>query len=226
MQAKVITKLNLKGDIVYFPKVNGSYVTMKPKSESLVRSKEEPIRVSSIASSLQTCDKEFIAGIRHCTAYSVTFVAWRRYEKALAAWKDKGGYSLYSGRRDQPIPPSGKPRWLFKGYLLEVDSEDISAAEAKLLIREAVWKHEKKFEKLKSMAKVEIVLQKTNRRAVISDEVRIFVWQRDQGRCVQCSSKEALEFDHIIPIAKGGSNTARNLQILCEKCNRGKGDRI
>ncbi len=43
---------------------------------------------------------------------------------------------------------------------------------------------------------------------------------------VECSSRERLEYDHIIPIAKGGSNTARNLQLLCELCNRKKGSSI
>jgi hypothetical protein len=63
-------------------------------------------------------------------------------------------------------------------------------------------------------------------REKIPDSVKIFVWQRDQGRCVNCGSQERLEFDHIIPIAKGGSNTARNLQLLCERCNRSKGASI
>ena len=49
------------------------------------------------------------------------------------------------------------------------------------------------------------------------------VWRRDQGRCVECGSKEKLEFDHIIPFARGGSNTVRNVQLLCETCNRSKG---
>ncbi len=60
----------------------------------------------------------------------------------------------------------------------------------------------------------------------IPDDVKLFVWQRDGGRCVKCGSQEKLEFDHIIPISKGGGNTARNLQLLCEKCNRVKGGNL
>lgn len=60
----------------------------------------------------------------------------------------------------------------------------------------------------------------------ISDDVKEFVWRRDQGKCVKCGSSEKLEFDHIIPFSKGGSNTARNIQLLCEKCNRSKHDNI
>ena len=60
-------------------------------------------------------------------------------------------------------------------------------------------------------------------RLPIPDDAKIFVWQRDNGRCVICGSQEKLEYDHIIPISKGGSNTARNIQLLCEKHNRSKG---
>jgi Holliday junction DNA helicase RuvB len=63
-------------------------------------------------------------------------------------------------------------------------------------------------------------------RESIPEEVRNAVWRRDQGRCVQCGSNEKLEFDHIIPVSKGGSSTARNLQLLCERCNRKKSDQI
>ncbi len=52
------------------------------------------------------------------------------------------------------------------------------------------------------------------------------VWRRDGGKCVDCGSVYNLEFDHKIPVAKGGSNTARNLQVLCEPCNRRKSDSI
>lgn len=56
----------------------------------------------------------------------------------------------------------------------------------------------------------------------IPTQVKISVWRRDCGRCVECGSKERLEYDHIIPVSKGGSNTDRNIQLLCEKCNRKK----
>jgi 5-methylcytosine-specific restriction endonuclease McrA len=35
-----------------------------------------------------------------------------------------------------------------------------------------------------------------------------------------------LEFDHVIPHAKGGSNTDNNIQLLCRGCNLKKSDRI
>ena len=60
----------------------------------------------------------------------------------------------------------------------------------------------------------------------ISKSVKISVWRRDSGKCVECGSQEKLEYDHIIPVAKGGSNTERNVQLLCEKCNRQKSANI
>jgi len=60
----------------------------------------------------------------------------------------------------------------------------------------------------------------------ISQKVKNEVWKRDEGKCVQCGSNEKLEFDHIIPFSKGGANTYRNIQLLCESCNRGKSDSI
>jgi hypothetical protein len=63
-------------------------------------------------------------------------------------------------------------------------------------------------------------------RLAISSEVKTAVWRRDEGRCTSCSSNQNLEFDHIIPLAMGGANTLRNLQLLCETCNRTKGANI
>jgi len=71
--------------------------------------------------------------------------------------------------------------------------------------------------------KMEIVKrQATNQRGPIPSDVKIAVWRRDGGKCVKCGSEVELEFDHIIPVSKGGSSTFRNVQILCKKCNRKK----
>jgi len=60
-------------------------------------------------------------------------------------------------------------------------------------------------------------------RQAIPEAVRHEVWRRDLGRCARCGSQQRLEFDHVIPLSKGGSSTTRNIQLLCEPCNRTKG---
>src|SRR5262245_52949793 len=54
---------------------------------------------------------------------------------------------------------------------------------------------------------------------------RVFVLSRDKKTCQICGRKAPevpLEIDHIIPVSKGGTNDASNLQALCFDCNRGK----
>lgn len=60
----------------------------------------------------------------------------------------------------------------------------------------------------------------------MSESVRNAVWRRDRGQCTECGSREKLEYDHIVPVSKGGSNTARNIELLCESCNRKKSNKI
>jgi len=61
----------------------------------------------------------------------------------------------------------------------------------------------------------------------IPTEVKQQVWERDNGKCVECGAKEDLHFDHKIPWSKGGSSRiAENIQILCAKHNLSKSDKI
>ncbi len=62
-----------------------------------------------------------------------------------------------------------------------------------------------------------------SRRGAIPDDLRQYVWTRDNGQCQKCGSTNELQFDHIIPVALGGGTAADNLQILCGPCNRRKG---
>jgi 5-methylcytosine-specific restriction endonuclease McrA len=62
---------------------------------------------------------------------------------------------------------------------------------------------------------------------LIPTPVKVEVWRRDRGQCVECSSTKNLHFDHDIPFSKGGSSlTAANVRLLCAKHNLEKSDKI
>lgn len=60
----------------------------------------------------------------------------------------------------------------------------------------------------------------------IPQKVKLEVWQRDGGKCVECGDSNYLEFDHVIPHSRGGATSVGNLQLLCRRCNLAKSDRI
>lgn len=62
---------------------------------------------------------------------------------------------------------------------------------------------------------------------VIPSEVKLQVWKRDQGRCVQCGATDNLHFDHVLPFSKGGTSLmAENVQLLCARHNLQKSDQL
>ncbi|MEV0734055.1 HNH endonuclease [Polymorphospora sp. NPDC050346] len=60
----------------------------------------------------------------------------------------------------------------------------------------------------------------------VPQHVKTQVWQRDGGACVECGATSYLEFDHVIPLSRGGATSVQNLQILCRACNLRKADRL
>jgi 5-methylcytosine-specific restriction endonuclease McrA len=50
--------------------------------------------------------------------------------------------------------------------------------------------------------------------------------QRQNFRCAHCGEIKPLTKDHIIPLSKGGSHTADNIQGLCQRCNSSKLNKI
>jgi hypothetical protein len=61
----------------------------------------------------------------------------------------------------------------------------------------------------------------------IPRHVMIRVVRRDNNQCQICSKvlrDDEIEFDHIIPLSKGGSTEEHNLRVTCFDCNRAKSD--
>lgn len=69
-------------------------------------------------------------------------------------------------------------------------------------------------------------------RALMTSTLRERIKQRDHYTCRYCGASITnephllLEIDHIIPVSKGGMTTEDNLQTLCWKCNRSKGNKV
>jgi hypothetical protein len=117
--------------------------------------------------------------------------------------------------------------WIYKRKAYDVDNAaGYSPEELATHVKYAVLKREKEYDRIKATVAAGGLNPSSVRREAIPGSVRMFVWQRDKGQCTRCGSSERLEFDHIIPLAEGGSSTERNIQLLCETCNRSKGKRI
>ena len=60
----------------------------------------------------------------------------------------------------------------------------------------------------------------------MSDTIR--EWEREQElprACVFCGALENLSTDHLIPVDRGGEDSADNLVLSCRSCNSGRGDK-
>ena len=118
---------------------------------------------------------------------------------------------------------AGRYYWLYQRLAYVSEDELLTEADVLALINEAANKRRLALEKAHALQSMTEHLDNRGKRERIPQDVKVIVWQRDGGRCVDCGSQTDLEFDHIIPLALGGSNTVRNLQLLCASCNRRKG---
>ena len=66
-----------------------------------------------------------------------------------------------------------------------------------------------------------------NRRPPMNRRLRFEIFKRDNFTCqycgATCASGTKLHVDHIVPVAKGGTNEPGNLTTACIDCNVGKG---
>ncbi len=61
---------------------------------------------------------------------------------------------------------------------------------------------------------------RVNKLRSISAATKRAIWLRDQGRCQNCGSSHAIEYDHIRPVGLDGDSTEQNLRLLCRSCNQ------
>jgi 5-methylcytosine-specific restriction endonuclease McrA len=154
---------------------------------------------------------------------------WKRHRfqaGRLAAPRPVGRQALVeleALQREQPVPLIAAERrqwWWFRDCFYWED-DGLTAADVMALV---VDRERRKQRKLDSAHAA--LHQERNggpRREPIPRAVRLAVWERDGGRCVECGSDFELQYDHVIPFAMGGAATAGNLQLLCAGCNRAKG---
>jgi 5-methylcytosine-specific restriction endonuclease McrA len=127
--------------------------------------------------------------------------------------------------RDQQARPVALCRddcrtyWAFEQRIYWED-DDLDAGDVLALVRDRQRRAARTLERAHAALAGETA---SRRREPIPRAVRLAVFERDGGRCVECGSAFDIQYDHVIPLALGGANTAANLQILCAPCNQSKG---
>jgi hypothetical protein len=107
--------------------------------------------------------------------------------------------------------------WCYKGFYNLIDARIVSDG------KRNVFKFYLQPVEVKSLKK-DVIIPFSR---IIPTEVKVEVWARDKGQCVKCGSKENLHYDHDLPFSKGGTSLiAKNVRILCMKCNLKKSNKI
>jgi 5-methylcytosine-specific restriction endonuclease McrA len=73
---------------------------------------------------------------------------------------------------------------------------------------------------------------RSTRPRTVPADVRRLVWARDEGRCTfvgatgrRCAASAFLEFDHVVPVARGGRSTVDGLRLRCRAHNQYRAER-
>lgn len=180
------------------------------------------LKISEVVGKI-TFTKEEIKCELPSPGYETIYLGWNRgsQKNKSESQRLKLRYSFKNSRRQDKY--NFHSFWLIDGKLYLSNDQELSIDDAVALVNLEKNKRRLQIEKAHALQAMVENIDGKNKRGHISQDVRLEVWQRDGGRCVECSSQLKLEFDHIIPVAMGGSDTARNLQLLCEVCNRRKG---
>jgi hypothetical protein len=113
--------------------------------------------------------------------------------------------------------------WVFNGVFELIDAW-IAKTENRNVFKFKLQVTDKTIDQKEKRA---IELKDLDHNRMIPTSVKLEVWKRDKGQCIQCGSKDNLHFDHILPYSKGGTSLkSENIQLLCARHNLEKRDKI
>ena len=141
---------------------------------------------------------------------------------ATLTWRRRAFAALVRAQDERPVAlfeRGGRTYWAFELRIFWEDDE-LAAADVLALVRERQRRARRTLERAHAALAGELAAP---RRRPIPRAVRLAVFERDGGRCVECGSGFEIQYDHVIPVALGGAGTVENVQILCATCNRTKG---
>jgi hypothetical protein len=140
--------------------------------------------------------------------------------------------ALEEEQRERPVAVAeqGRRRYWWFHDRFWWDDDSLSGADVMALVLDRERRARRRLERAHALMgagddPVSAAAPATQRTALTID-VKRAVWERCGGRCAECGSASLLEFDHVIPLALGGSNGERNIQLLCAECNRAKADAL
>jgi hypothetical protein len=138
-------------------------------------------------------------------------------ESPVADWRRRAFAALCDEQRERPVALVGG-LWAFEARIYRAD-DGLTADDVLALVRA----RERRAARTLERAHAALAGERAPARQPIPRAVRLAVFRRDGGRCVECGSRFDIQYDHVIPVVLGGASTAENLQILCAPCNRAKG---
>jgi 5-methylcytosine-specific restriction endonuclease McrA len=118
---------------------------------------------------------------------------------------------------------AGSSYWWFQDRIYWED-DDLDDLDVKALVLQRERTQQRRLQSAHSLMRAEEAGAQLRERVPL--EMRRFIFERDGGKCLECGSGFDLQYDHVLPVARGGATTVENLQLLCGDCNRRKSDSL
>jgi 5-methylcytosine-specific restriction endonuclease McrA len=143
-----------------------------------------------------------------------------------ARWKESEFQQMRAAAQERPVAllrDRQRTLWTMNKRFYWED-EGLSEDDVKALIHQRERRSQQRLQSAHSLMRADEAGRPT--RVPIPAELRRAVFERDSGRCVECGESFDIQYDHILPVSRGGATTLENLQLLCANCNRLKSDSI